>query len=694
MKKVYLLIILVVVLILSCKKQSDNNDNQSALHPTGLITETPEELQSVQLIEINDSSMFPYIGNLKVLPDSIVLNVPIPGDQEGNNSCTAWGIGFGLLSYHFKVFEGNSEYIVDGNFSPPFIWNQLNGGGNNGISIYSGLYLVKEMGCCKLPDMPVTSPYNVLPSSEAKEHAKSFKLTDFGRLDNNINVIKTFVSRGYPIVVGLEVDSSFCKDGESQFEKKQDGRLVWANYSDNERYNHCMLICGYDNTINSLKVLNSWGIGWGNDGYIWIDYDHFKKVVVAPFGYASIWLGVIKRPYLYTTSVSEITQSSATCSGNVTADWFETVTERGICWSTSTTPDINDNKITGGTGLGNYSCTINNLSSATNYYVKAYAINKNGISYGLEKTFKTSEGQSGLPIIVTSQVTSITSSSATSGGTITDDGGSSIIARGVCWNISPNPTLSNVHTNDGTGNGNFSSQISGLTPNTPYYIRAYATNSVGTAYGNEIYFTSALAPVEDIDGNVYHPIQIGTQIWLKENLNVTRYNNGEEITNVPDLVLWLNLATGAYVNYNNDVSYASTYGRLYNYYAATDSRKICPTGWHVPSNVDWSTLVDYLGGANEAGGKMKAIGTVEQGNGLWYSPNTFASNTSGFTGIPGGIRDNYDFRLNGYHSHYWSSSETSTYTGWIIYLSYNNPQAISWPNDNKVNGYSIRCIKD
>lgn len=299
-----------------------------------------------------------------------------------------------------------------------------------------------------------------------------------------------------------------------------------------------------------------------------------------------------------------------------------------------------------------------------------------------------------LPAVSTSVPTIIDQTSIICGGTVTSQGNSPVTARGVCWSTFQNPTVSGAHTTDGSGTGAFTSQITGLTSATSYYIRAYASNGAGTAYGNQLYFTTSFDIVTDIDGNEYLPVQIGTQAWLRENLNVTHYNNGEQIPNVPDQAMWFGLATGAYVNYNNDQSYASTYGRLYNFFAATDVRNICPAGWHVPSYDEWHTLLSYLGGVTIAGGKMKAIGTIEQGNGLWYSPNFYASNSSGFTGLPGGIRDDwYDFSILGYEGVFWSSSEFSYDYSRVTILKYNNAVADELTG-RKTFGASVRCLKD
>jgi len=189
-------------------------------------------------------------------------------------------------------------------------------------------------------------------------------------------------------------------------------------------------------------------------------------------------------PTVTTNTISDLTSNSATCGGNITNDGGTAVTERGVCWNTSSNPTVDDFKTEDGSGTGSFTSSLTGLTEATTYYVRAYAINSTGISYGDEITFYTPI----LPTVTTENVSLITSSTAKSGGNITDDGGGEILERGVCWSINPNPTLNDNRTNDGTGIGGYTSNISGLSSTTVYYLRAYATNNAGTAYGNEISF--------------------------------------------------------------------------------------------------------------------------------------------------------------------------------------------------------------
>ncbi len=194
-------------------------------------------------------------------------------------------------------------------------------------------------------------------------------------------------------------------------------------------------------------------------------------------------------PIVTTADVTDITQTTAVSGGNVTDDGGAAVTARGVCWSTSQNPTISDNHTSDGNGTGSFTSNLTNLTANTTYYVRAYATNENGTSYGEQKSFTTLQNIE-LPTVTTADVTDITQNTAVSGGNVTDDGGAAVTARGVCWSTSQNPTVSDNHTSDGNGTGSFTSNLTNLTANTTYYIRAYATNSEGTSYGEQKSFTT------------------------------------------------------------------------------------------------------------------------------------------------------------------------------------------------------------
>lgn len=201
--------------------------------------------------------------------------------------------------------------------------------------------------------------------------------------------------------------------------------------------------------------------------------------------------------------------------------------------------------------------------------------------------------------------------------------------------------------------------------------------------------------VTDIDGNIYITVKIGAQWWMAENLKVTHYRSGQAIPNVTDTLEWVNLSSSAYCNYDNDVNNVTTYGRLYNWYALDDNRNIAPAGWHVPTDAEWQILVDYLGGDAVAGGKMKATGTVQSGDGLWYGPNEGATNESGFSALPGGYRSSNDgncYELVG-GAYFWSATEGGSDYAWRRGLAYYY-SGVHRNYPDKRRGFSVRCVRD
>lgn len=306
-----------------------------------------------------------------------------------------------------------------------------------------------------------------------------------------------------------------------------------------------------------------------------------------------------------------------------------------------------------------------------------------------------------IPTITASVIANITANSATSGGTVTADGGDAITARGVCWSSTNGlPTISDSKTTDGSGLGEFASSITGLIPGTTYNIRAYATNSVGTVYGNVVAFKTPLAPIlfnstktygtlSDVDGNTYKTIQIGTQLWMAENLKTTKYKDVTGIPLVTDNATWGTLTTPGYCWFNNDETiFKSPYGALYNWFTV-NTGKLCPAGWHIPTNAEWTTLTTYLGGESVAGGKLKETGTNH-----WKGPNTGATNETGFTSIPSGDRVGGGMFLDvGAAGYWWSSTEYLTSLAWFRYMAFDRSDTGSMYPDKHF-GYSVRCLKD
>ncbi len=443
-------------------------------------------------------------------------------------------------------------------------------------------------------------------------------------------------------------------------------------------------------------------------------------VITLLFAGSALWLSSCKKdpvpPTLTTAAVSAITLTTATSGGNVTADGGAEVTSRGVCWNTLENPTVSNNKTSDGTGTGPFTSSLTGLTPGTPYFVRAYATNEAGTTYGNQQSFTTSPVM--LATVTTAEITSITETTAVSGGNITDDGGGAITARGVCWSSSSQtPTVADSKTEDGSGKGIFISNITGLEPGTTYNVRAYAVNSAGTQYGPVKSFpTEQVKTVTDIDGNVYNIITIGDQQWLKENLKTTRYRNEDPIpTNLNDND-WSNTLSGAYAIYphelidvlNSEAGVLSVYGALYNWYTVDDARGLCPDGWHVPTDAEWTTMENFLisNGYNYDGttGGNKIAKSLGSLSGWASSPNVYAigntsypekRNASGFTALPGGYRwETYGSFGNIYtQARWWASTETNTYSAWQRFVSYGDYPCIRIDHDKNV-GTSIRCLKD
>ncbi|MBN1183406.1 MAG: hypothetical protein JXB49_14030 [Bacteroidales bacterium] len=702
-----------------------NPSTESIFKPTGVVPATEAELLTIPTIESLDESLIPSFNDSKGIPSSYFIKVPSPEDQGNQNSCTAWTVGYGLLGYLFKVYEGHNNYEgLERNFSPHYIWNQLNLGRNIGCTMVQALWLVSQQGCCKTTYFQYPAGLKDQPTDAAKLNAAKYKITSAYRfLSVNIDKMKFIISRGYPLMICINIDKAFQAYDGSVFEKKPDGRSVWNKYSGlirNPLDKHSVLICGYDDHINAFKVLNSWG-GWGEEGYFYIDYDFIKDAVISiPVIGPEIYFALVKRPIVTKCQITDIRSNSAQCVSEILEDWEFPVTQKGVCWSSANTdPTIEDKYTSDGDDIGSFTSVMNNLTANTLYFVKAYAINSQGISYGLVTTFTTPRSLV-VPTVTVNSITNYTQTTATCGGNVTNAGGGTVTAKGVCWNTSQNPTISNYHTTDGTGLGSFSSSLTGLTPGMTYYVRAYATNSVGTGYStNQVSFITpsnstgdifnpnlSYGSINDVDGNSYRTIQIGTQTWMAENLKTSKLNDNTALRFTTSNAEWGSTTTPAYCWYNDDVSYKANYGALYNWYAVNTGR-LCPNGWHVPSDSEWTTLENYLitNGYNydgtSSGNKIaKALASQAE----WFSSTAVGTpgntdyqnkrNASGWSGLPGGIRDGGSASRDiGRFGRWKSSTVYNTSYYWIRQIS-NDATYLHRTYGNRATGDYVRCIRD
>jgi uncharacterized protein (TIGR02145 family) len=510
-------------------------------------------------------------------------------------------------------------------------------------------------------------------------------------------------------------------------------------------------------------------------------------------------------PTVTTADITEITATAATCGGNVTNDGGIDVTARGVVWAESSGPTLESKSgfTEDGTGSGAFTSSIAGLVAGTTYYVKAYATNSQGTSYGEEKNFMTA----GLPTVTTGAINNIASNSADCGGEVTDNGGSPITARGLAWSSSSQDfTLDNSEgfSTEGTGTGAFSGSMTSLTRYTDYWVKAYATSDAGTAYGNALKFKTLPEPpivvtsnITDIeahiargggevtddggdpyvgtglvwasyqnpeygvnegfflastnipfdtlitglesettyfvrawglnaegtvvygeeksfttgvfsaaygsftdtrDNHVYNTVTISGQTWMAENLALLPEVCGSDA----ECGYWVYDYQGIDVDVAKATTNYNEYGVLYNWEMAKTS---CPNGWHLPSDYEWSYLEVHLGMSitttiaegfrgTDQGGKMK-----ETSNAHWDDPNYGGTNSSGFTGLPGGIRDNMNknFQLMRTGGYFWSSSQEGN---WVNYRYLGNSTAqvgsdwLSSALGNTALGGSVRCVKD
>jgi uncharacterized protein (TIGR02145 family) len=395
-----------------------------------------------------------------------------------------------------------------------------------------------------------------------------------------------------------------------------------------------------------------------------------------------------QKPAVSTLPIMDATQNSVTLSAMVNPNQLATQVffEWGPTTSYGNTLTPTPNNLTGSTNT-NIVLTLSGLQKGTEYHYRVKAVNELGTSYGQDFQFSTLAE----PLVITSYIsTGITT--AVSGGQITNDFGSAITEKGICWSPYPEPDIFENKILYSGADKTFKANISGLNQNSTYYVRAFAKNSVGIGYGEDIIIKTYTDSISDLEGNTYYTVTIGTQVWMAENLKSKKFLNGDPIsTTTGDIQTQLNPEyQWAYENNENNVP---VYGRLYTWFAIKDSRKICPTGWHVPSMDEASTLNYYLGGYLTNAGMLKEAGTTH-----WKSPNTGATNSSGFTALPGGYRSEVGaFLILSEFGHWWTATEStfgSGEYGYTISLYSGSIVSSFGGSGKKVTGRSLRCIKD
>jgi len=418
-------------------------------------------------------------------------------------------------------------------------------------------------------------------------------------------------------------------------------------------------------------------------------------------------------PTVTTAAITNITQTSAQGGGEVTSNGGAPVSAKGICWGTIQNPSLTGVHTEDGDGTGSFTSVMTGLECGITYYVRAYATNTGGTSYGAQETFTTALCTS-LPAVTTAEITNVTDLTAMGGGEVTEDGNLPITARGVCWSTSTGPEITDSKTVDGEGVGTFTSQIEGLSPGTEYFLRAYATNSEGTAYGEERVFATWEGSLIDYDGNVYPIVTIGEQAWMQQNLKATHYSDGTPIQKIENSseMEGLSLDSKAYFYYDFIDSNGDAFGPLYTFAAAANGttgsetnpsgiQGVCPSGWHLPSDLEWIELEMYLGmdasevyqygwRGTDQGSKLRAVGDA-----FWIGNNTNATNESGFTALPGGhLNSTYsEFVSIGEEGTYWSATNEGNQSAVGRFIG-TFSEGVQRTPDEYTFGFSVRCVMD
>ena len=514
-------------------------------------------------------------------------------------------------------------------------------------------------------------------------------LASWNQRDGLFGLTQFYISRGYTVT-----------DYYTQFIYPYGGNTIGFNFTQYKQEinagrpvllqlsGHTILGYGYDDATFTVYLHDTWdysmhSMTWGGS------YGGMQQWGV---GLIQLSGSVIIPPTVTTTAVTCNGTTTAT-AGGIAYDGGDTITARGVCWSTSQMPTTAGNKTINGGGEGSFSSTLTGLTANTTYYFRAYATNTLGTSYGLQFTITTLTVPV-LPTVSTTVTSNINETFATSGGTINCDGGAMVTPRGVCWSISHNPTIADPKTSDGSGMGTFTSNISGLTASTTYYVRAYATNSVGTVYGGEVSFTTlslnacnsftvnhqagSIAPVNKTVtyGTVAGIPGEPTKCWLSSNLGADH-----QATAVNDTT---EASAGWYWQFNRKQGYShngstrtpnttwiTSINEALDWEAANDPCALeLGCGWRIPTSTEL-TNIDASGNWNDWNGpwnsalKLHAAGMLTMGSG--------ALSDRGVKGL------------------YWSSNQTSGgNAGYLLWLTSSASYMTNYP---KTAGFSIRCIK-
>lgn len=385
----------------------------------------------------------------------------------------------------------------------------------------------------------------------------------------------------------------------------------------------------------------------------------------------------VRPPAIGKPVISKITVRGATVESQILWDGGSAITECGFCWNITGNPTIEDFHTESNVTEGRFSCILDTLKEGTRYYIRSYARNRVDISYGLMTYFRTEAFRK--PVVVSLHIHGVTHNTISCGDGNASDNTGNIISKGVCWSTSIDPTVDDQKIELGSGSGPIGCTIEGLQSGTVYYLRAYAINIVGISYGESRSAKTFDGCINDIEGNSYYTIRLGNQEWMLWNLVTSTFLNGDKIgttlTSTQNIELEDHpVYQWAFRDIERYPFELHDYGRLYTWYAVTDSRKICPAGWHLPTFNEWNELITFFGG--NAMNKYDFISKlIMQGRGFRDATGQYPY-------------DSY------YGNYWWSASADSSGNGYALYIGRSELDKVSLVERDKKYGFSVRCLKD
>ena len=405
----------------------------------------------------------------------------------------------------------------------------------------------------------------------------------------------------------------------------------------------------------------------------------------------------VRSPIIGRTTISDIKTHEVTAASWIFHDGNSGIKECGFCWNIEGDPTREDFCVETDITYMKLSAVIKDLSEGTRYYIRSFAINRTGISYGEVRSFTTISYR--LPVVSWPYIQDVSHDMVVCGGArIVDDNTDNIISKGICWSTIKNPTVNDSKVELGGGYGYIGTKIEGLMPGTVYYFRAYAANAVGTAYSGDAVARTFDGYMTDYEGNIYSTVRLGNQEWMIRNLRTIYFSNGDKISTTypPDL------NTGQEENPvyqwpfrgEEEPEYSLVgRGRLYTWHTVNDNRKLCPDGWHLPTLDEWNELIAHLGGETLSSSDLRWCSNFH------WDPNhpMYPGRDEGcFRVYLAGLREVNGQFLSGsyYGTYWWSATEGSTGNAHAIFCGSSDVDKVKPYEKNKKYGYSVRCVKD